>query len=303
MPSAEQYLKHNAAENLRTLIYGNPKTKKTTWCLEAANAGFNVILIQFDPDGVRVLTNGLIPTKAMKRISIIDVSPKMGCNAPYLFMKKFFTYKKVIINEAHNTTSESKLGLMPGQNYASINKSLLGANDIIVFDSYTSYVDSLLLAYAQNQNPPIDLAEAEKQTWDGWGWMGRHATWALDNILKLPCHIILVGHEQIYEKRGKDRNGKDIVVSSRTQIKSVSGPHGHTVSKDFSDVLHFKKLSTANMISTIARQDFDGGSRSLAPKDYEYTTLSYATVASSSKVYPKPELVCKAVDFGTVGKT
>ncbi len=299
MPTASDYINEPPAF-MRILAYGAPKTKKTLWAAKAAEAGFNVTFFEFDTDGARILLSGLVNKQGIEKINVIDCSARLHQNAPYGFMRGLFTQNETYFNETTGIAAPSPLGWKTGTTYAHINLKKLNANDIIVIDSFSSYVDSLLEAYAANEN--ISLVEAEKQTWDGWGWMGRVATWALRKLTSLPCHLIVIGHEQNYEKRLVTAEGKTYTAWIRQQPKSVSGPHGQTLSGYFSDCLYFYLKRNENRISTRTKEFSDVGSRIMAPDDHPYAALPFTKIADYSKVYAQQDLLCQAVDFGVVGR-
>ena len=136
-------------------------------------------------------------------------------------------------------------------------------NTVFILDSWDALTESIAFRYCLEKK--IDLTEAEKVTWDGYGWAGRLATFMLEKLVQLPCHVIVVGHASMYEKR--DSDGK--VMWSRMQIKSTSNPHAMTIGEKFTDVLYFHNLSSqVTKIDAFSDSDREGGSRIVPPKSF-----------------------------------
>ena len=251
---------------LRVLIYGMQKTRKTWWALKAAEAGFNVILLDGD-NGWHIVKQ--IEARAQERIDIVDFVdlPNRAVFAPMLVrmmkMKNF----------AFDTETKKLAGLKPtsASIYIDINK--LTSTDVLVIDSWTAFIWSLTVRYAEENG--IELDDLDGQDWDFYRWGGNLANWMLGKLKTLPCHVIVIGHMTVYEKyRGTKKNRK--LVLQREQVMSISGPHGLKVGTDFSDVLKFeRKQSGDTIILSKGNEESEGGSRLVPPRIYDWKDLQF----------------------------
>lgn len=259
---------------LRQLIYGAAKTKKTWWACKAAEFGFAVTLIDID-DGAHILSQ--IKPEARHLINVIDAVDKFNDATGAVFMTLLLRGDPFIWNETKK--EPHRFGECdPECAYYVIDPKLLGPNDIVVPDSWTELCTSVAHRFSIENN--IDLSDADKTDWDGYGWTGRLASWWLHQMHALPCHLILVGHEDIYEKKKIDKRSNKVTVEwVRTQVKSTSGPHSKAVPVGFSDVLHFTTTGQTWSINTGGGSDRDGGSRLMAPKKYNWEDLNVSDFA------------------------
>lgn len=168
--------------------------------------------------------------------------------------------------------------------YIRFRPGLFTANDVIVIDSWTALAWGMRLSYAIENK--IDMLDAERTDWDGFGFESRFLDYVLNYLHAMPCHVIVIGHAYVYEKRAKD--GKTI-ISQETLPISSSGPAGMKLAKHFSDVLFFEKLSeTIVKIKTGGDSTRDGGSRLLAPATVDWDATG-------------PELLLNAVNAKSDG--
>jgi hypothetical protein len=293
MPPANQFVQQASSHTrLRSLIYGRDKCRKTTWACLAAKAGFNVTLLCGDPEGATVLSSSQFDKETLSRINVIDISNTRDRNVMHQFAIQLFSKGTFLYNEDTKLSTPGTMGFKAGQSYWKIDLDALNANDLIIWDSHSSYVDTLLSKYAADNN--MSLAAAEKTEWDGWGWMGRAATWFITNFVQLPCHLVLIAHAQEYEKR----KGNEILWT-RTQPKSTSGPHAQTITKDFSDVLFFKQVGSDIRIDAASSPNRMCGSRALEPKEFTWKDMQYGELAKCYGVSPDHSLPCEAFTFHT----
>jgi len=273
MPTCDTHL---ATDQLaRVLIYGAAKTKKTWWACQAAEAGFNVLLLDGE-NGAGILKQ--LSPAARKRIYILDLKDVPNQAKMAVFMARFCTYKKFWWHEA-----EKRPMGRPTDGFIEIDAKKLTPNTVVVLDSHTALAWSLAFRYAIENS--IDLSQAEKQEWDGYGQNGILATWILHQLSKLPCHFIMIGHADQYDKMTKVRKGeKSELIFSRMQIKSTSRPHAMQIAEKFSDVFYFSVKGSAFKIDTTSGDNRDGGSRSVNPKVYSWDDLPFATVCKSAGI-------------------
>ena len=291
MPPAD---KQEALKPLRELVFGPPKAKKTWWAAKAAEAGFNVVLVDGD-DGTHILNQ--ISDEAKSRIQIVDAVDKLNKSIMAVFMVNLLKGKPFVWDE------QVKSMIVGNKNdehsHYTFDVSKFTMNDVLIIDSWTALSWSVAFRYCIEN--AIDLSNATKTEWDGYGWSGRMLNWILNQLSALPCHVIVIGHQDEYSKRKSD--GKTVEFT-RTQVKSVSGPHSMQIAKHFSDVLFFKIVGSAFKIDASANKDRDGGSRNIEPKTFDWNELQFGDIYKASgfpdnTVTPQP---CKAVVYYKPGK-
>lgn len=255
---------------LRILAYGREKSKKTLWAAMCAEAGFNVVFINGEPGGTQILR--LVKPEALKRIMICDVTDTIERAVYASFMAQFCKPGNPITWDEQNKAAI--FGLRDTtHSFIQFNPAKLTLNDVVVFDSWTALVRSVSFQYAKENK--IDVTDASKTEWDGYGFEGRFLDFVLRTIGAWECHVIVIAHAYTYEKwtpgKGPDRK----LISSTVQPMSSSGPHGVKVPNAFNDVLYFDRASPEIFtITTGGEKDSVGGSRIMAPvKGARWETL------------------------------
>ena len=184
---------------LRELIYGPSQTKKTFWAGRAAEAGYNVILLTGDGH-YQVLFN--IKDEAQERVTVLNVADKVTepqfAHAVSSVLK---AADPLIWNDTRNEPMYRQLH--EDDNYVFLDVRKLDHNFVLVIDSWTALVDSILWDFANEQN--VDLSDGSKQEWDLYGPCNRLATWILQQLKGLPCHVIVIGHSIMWEKQKNSR--------------------------------------------------------------------------------------------------
>lgn len=250
---------------LRMLLLGKGKSQKTWWAARCAELGYNVVLLDGD-DGAGIVQQ--ISPEGRKRLLICNAVNTDTTPVFAQFCARFFRKEASFVWD-----EQEKRGAFPGMlnkahSHIKFQPSLFTRNDVVVLDSWTALVESTLVQFAEENH--LDLFDAKKTEWDGYGWQGRFLAMVLNRMHTLPCHVIFVGHSYVYEKysgTGKNR----VLVSQHTQPVSSSGPHGGSLSKQFSDILFFERVSeTLVKVNTAADSDRDGGCRFVAPGKYNW---------------------------------
>lgn len=295
MPSLTDKLQNpNETLLLRELFYGPPKTRKTWLAGTAAEAGFNTILLDAD-HGYHILTKQL-SEKARKRLQLFECRDSLKSATASKFVARFLKQGKIWFNEKTRSIVMTPQNLT--DDCVELNQTHLTPNTVLILDSYTAIVNSIKFSYAIEKD--IDLTDPEKESWDGYAWSGMLASYILERITKLPCHVIVVGHSTQYEKYSTDRNGKQKLEWSRRILKSTSGPHAMTITDKFSDILYFYNVSASmTKIETRADKDADGGSRIIPPNVYEWDKLSFAKICELAGI-PLPPDDLPYLDFTPV---
>lgn len=248
---------------LSLLFYGPAKTRKTWLAGTAAEAGFNVLYLD-NEHGFKIFKQ--LDAAAQRRIYRIDIADTLKRAVSAEFMTYLCKYDKFFWDESR----KRKVMKADSDSVIQLDHSRLDLNTVLILDSYTELVWSLTKRYAIEQN--IDLSDADKTDWDGYRFTGMLATWVLEQLVKLPCHVIVIGHATNYEKRSKD--GKT-VEWTRTQPKSTSGPHAMTIANKFDDVLFFKMKGTQVYVDTRPDKDRDSGGRVIPPGEYKWDDLRF----------------------------
>lgn len=284
MPTLEQKIS-KSSENpplLRELFYGSPKTRKTWLAGTAAEAGFNTILIDSD-HGYHILLKQLSP-EARKRLMIIEARDSTKSPVAAAFLIRLLKHNVVLFNEKQREII-TNVKLLQEDSFRkdciqlNIQKHL-NSNTVLIIDSYTALVRSMQLSFCNDTKLDMTAAFDYKKPGvrDGFGWTGGLATWILEKISQLPCHIIVIAHKSIYEKYSKDQK---TIEWSRIQCKSTSGPHAMTIGDKFSDILYFENVSSSlTKISTRADKDMEGGSRLIPPNSYNWEKLQFKDICN-----------------------
>lgn len=264
----------------KTLIYGQTKARKTLWACKFAELGFNVHIIQGDRNGAEIAT--ILDKEAQSRINVIDVSPTSDNKTSLI---NFLTaLSRAVANGTPFFYSEdtrtvySNLSLAKRSNAPlwtfDINK-LHAQNDLIVVDNLTNVARNLVAVYARNNN--IDLADAARTEWDGYGWCGRAIVHFCETLIALKCPVILIGHEQTYVKYRTVKDGdktKQIPESETVQAITTSGPNAAAVMHLFDPILLFTiSPGKTTYINAERAQGRITGSRFLPPKEYNWEDM------------------------------
>lgn len=264
--------KKNEKDNLvRALIYGVPKTKKTWWASNAAEAGYNVILIDGD-DGSHIINN--LSEEALQRLFVVDVTPNFQTPIMAEFITRLCKGEEIVWDEQAKKVVHARSQANIEHSHFILNGRELDRNTVLVIDSWKALAFAVGWRFAIEQN--IDLSDASKIEWEGYRYQGMLLTWYLEQLHSFNCHIIVIGHTDYYEKRKADGKTIDWV---RTQIKSSSGPHATQVGSHFSDILYFTKVGAGAKsfkINTEGTNDREGGSRNIEPGIFLWEDLQFS---------------------------
>lgn len=289
MPMADEE-NEDYGKPTRSLLYGNDKTRKTWWALRAAEFGFNVILI--DGDGGSSISKQL-PIEARKRILIVEVKNTLTVNTFARFTATFFRGKPFVWDEQLKTSYNPNWTLNPTHSHIYFDLSKLTTNDVVILDSWTRLASSLLMEWAQENNVDLTAVEKEGDNFSLMNYQSRFLDFTLEKMGSLPCHVIAIGHETVYEKfegKGKDRK----VVDQRTQPFSSTGPHAKKLGAHFSNCLRFSKLSDlAFRIDAGGDANTMGGCRQLKPEKFDWKAISPATIFKAVGFDGKPDQKCE----------
>ena len=274
MPSAQQHLDDNNA--LRIMAYGPAKSKKTWWACRAAEFGYRVLLFDFE-DGSGILNQ--LPQEARDRIFILPFADagkdSFAIEAATVILKEYHFY---VNEETRTVTGTAKVGSYH------IDMRNFGRDTVVIFDSYTALVHSAARRFARDHN--LDLADAEKTDWPGYGWAGRLLNWMLGQMEHFPCPFILIGHEtqNVIRKKvlGNAKAQKNAPIERvRRQIYSSSNPHGLGIGKNFTDIIYLAAIGRTFKVDTRGSRDEDGGCRNIPPGLYDWDALTFQIFADA----------------------
>lgn len=257
MPILKQYL--TTLSPARIFLYGAAKTKKTWFAGKAAESGYRVLFLDGDK-GTKILKN--LSPKAQERIYAIDLQNKVDRAVMAPFITDYTKHLQIYWDEKNKTVPHAKT-----ENPIWIDSNSWGSETVIVLDSWTSLIRSIYLEFALKND--INLADAEKTEWEGYGWAGRLANILLERLCCLSCHLVIIGHATQYEKFKTMKMGSKTIRTlewSRRQAVSTSGPQAMTLSVPFDEFLYFQKQGARVSIETDGDKDKDGGSRTLPPQ-------------------------------------
>lgn len=274
MPMADKY-DEDYGRPTRNFVYGQEKSKKTWWACRAAEFGFNVILVDGD-DGASIVKQ--LPVEAQRRILIVDAVNTANVQVFSRFMATFMRGNPFIWDEKAKVSLPITHALKSDKSYVKFDITQLTMNDVVVIDSWTALAASLLLEWASVNNIALTEVEKEGDQFSLMGYQSRFLDYVLTKIKTFPCHIIVIGHETVYEKfEGKGRDRK--VVEQRTQPFSSTGPHAKKIGAHFSNCLRFSKLSDlAFRIDSGGDANTMGGCRQLEPKKWDWKLLTPADI-------------------------
>lgn len=282
----------------RTLAYGRDKSKKTWWACRAAEAGFNVVLIDGD-DGSSITRQ--LPLEARKKILIVDAVDKSEHAAFCMFMASFLKVgNKFLWDEQDKFSVPFGTKLNPVHSYIQFDPSLLTMDDVIILDSWTALADSTKQKFAKDTGFDLVQVQRDGDQYALPNFQARFLDFVLSRLHTLPCHVIVIGHEQIWEKYTGTGAARKL-VGTYTQPYSSTGPHAQKLGKHFENVLHFYKLSDAAFrISTVGDDSVSAGSRLIAPKRYEWDAITPGQMfeAVGSKASGAPCIGAKFIDKG-----
>ncbi len=264
---------------LRELCYGPAKVKKTWWAMRAAEAGFNVILLDGD-DGSQIVSQIDPATKHL--IQVVDIVDKTDMPVMCHFIVRLLTGDPFIWDEQDKSVLLRAESAKEDHSYYMFDINKLTSNDVLVLDSWSAFCWSIAWRwYKENNIKVADAEQVKSELWPGYRWTGAMASWVITQLKTLKCHVILIGHQSVYEKKKDEMvNGKlrPVVQWSRTQVKSTSGPHGTTLADAFVDILYFNVQGSRFTIDTRIETDRDGGCRFVKPDIYKWEDLQFIKI-------------------------
>lgn len=259
----------------RILLYGDAKMRKTWWATRIAELGFNVILCDIDY-GFHV-TKNLAP-EVRKRIFHVDMRAPIDSfkNCGAMTLSWAMTGQVTFYDETERKYAR-KASIQAEREYVKFDTSRFTSKDVLIVDSWTMLCQHLALA-DMGVTDPTQVAKLE---WDDYQKIRLALDMLISNMMRMNCHIIVIGHAEDWAKRKADAPVKakpeDAIESIKRQPMSISKPHASTMAKNFTDVLYFSAPNAmlGVQISTKGSDDFAAGSRSIAPGSWKWDDVSF----------------------------
>lgn len=270
---------------IRIMEFGRPKLKKTWWAMQAAAAGFNVLLLDGDK-GAGIVKQ--VDSSIRRRLRIIECADKLNVPVFADFITRFLAGHTIRWDDTDNKVIPTIQVPKPDHAHFIIDATKLTLNDVVVLDSWSALVVSYTWQYFMENG--LDLNKEPKDKWGNFRYSDRMLNWVLSAIKALPCHVIVIAHEMTNEETEpvKNQEGKvEKILTGEVNIQadSSSRNHGGKLPKHFSDILYFYKKGTHIYIDTRAIEGRDGGSR-LIYDDREWSKLQFTDfVKASGLVY------------------
>ena len=151
--------------NLRLLLYGQQKMRKTWWAGKFAEAGFNVLLIDSD-DGTQILKQ--IAPKAQHLIQIVNSKDDFDRACAFLFLTNFLKGKPIVWDDTARRSIYNIDDANKEHAHYALDISKFNSNTVLILDTWTAIAPLTMLQFALTNN--IDLTDASKTEWDGYRW-------------------------------------------------------------------------------------------------------------------------------------
>lgn len=228
---------------LSIFIYGKPKTKKTMWATQPVEDNFAVTVLDIENN----LFSALVHPHA-DRVNVLNLRYSPATTAQSTTREDYapaLAFFQALLGAAGRTfywDEEARksvpIGMVkPERTYCVVNPAELTYRDVLVLDSWTALLPQVEATKDMNltkgaaPNPyqlfsditlGVNISEFGKT---------RDICDTILNLLtSLPCTVIVIGHEYLWEKKGQD--GKT-VLGTYSQPLSATGAHGQTLSRWF----------------------------------------------------------------------
>jgi len=269
---------------IKQLLIGDGRIGKTHYAAEAAKH-FNVLYINGDANTVATLRKQ--PVEVLRNIYAINVGDTvMGGlrDSKFIdFMQEFTTNIKVRWND----TEERVANRADTGEIWEITPSRMDHTCLLVLDSWTALVDSIMLQAARANNVILETASTHDMR-PVYQSAGLKATSILQCIKALRCHVLVLAHPDEYEHKTapegravKDIKEKDLIVDWTKMIpKSTSKPHGMQIGRFFTDVgwMELSPAGTERRINFKAKNDrIAGGHFAECKSTTEYSFANLVT--------------------------
>lgn len=229
----------------KLLLLGDNKAGKTHYAMQAAEAGYDVLVADAD---VAAPTLAKLSQKAKNHVFYMPIHDYMDANGGYVcfaaeFLVAFTTNGKFMWNDTLGRVFNLKdyVSGEGGHEVWEIRPAMMDTSVLFLLDSWTRIVSSLVTWKADDL--AIDLLEIEKYGREMYTGAGHKATQFLKLLGTLKCHVCVIGHPREYVKRSAPKGSKGQVAEKDMKIDwiqmvpvSTSNPHALTMGSNFSDI-------------------------------------------------------------------
>lgn len=216
------------------LIVGETKMGKSSWAVEAARDGYELLYLDRD-NGLATIKEDLANDLAAKK-RIHYLAPESMID----FMELFLTMPVMVWNERTNLLLNVN-ALLPTDKLVRIYPGRMKMNMILVIDTWTSLAYSALMAKADKMQ--VNLEDIDKWGREIYGNAGFRCTNIAKVLQKAPFHQIVMAHSYRHEIKEKpagitgDIKEKDMIIVDTVLVpQSTSGPHGYGMGQYFSQI-------------------------------------------------------------------
>lgn len=229
MPQEDQLVK--------LLLVGPSKAGKTHYCMQAARDGFNVLYMDGDVSRPTIMA---FSDETLERLWYMNLCDTQTMARQWQLTEKMFKTPNYLWDDTNQ-------GSLKGSDASEsavwrINLASMTYRDVIVIDSWTSFINSVKKQIAKVNG--LDLAQlGDNDTRSLYGAGNHMVDFILGCLQAAPCHVIVTAHPGEYEHKVKPRGlisgikEKDMILKSVRSIPlSLSNPHGNKMGKYFTDV-------------------------------------------------------------------
>lgn len=276
---------------VRLLPYGPIGSKKSLLAYKAAEAGFNVLVLDGDASSH---IKHLVSPAARKRLHFI--SCKDSLQTPWFARTviKLSSGQPLIWDDTMNWIKAIETPIDPTHQYYALELKKMNKNWVLVLDSITALVTSLNTQFYLETNLDIENPSV-KPGFDGYNWSLRWMHLLTTRMKSWPCHVIMTAHEQVVDLTRKvqgKKPGETMAIPTgqqHVQMIGTSKDQARTMGTNFSDVLHHYFVGDKICVSTKPSADHEGKAR-LVFDDAEWEKMQFKRFADVLGIVPDDNL-------------
>lgn len=226
---------------VKMLLIAEGKAGKTFYAGQAAEDGFNVLYLDGDV-GSQTLTQ--LPIELQRNIYLMAMHDGIdGGLRDTNFAESMSGFMSNIKFRWNDSKGRPAKRTDVDDEIWEIRPAQMDHNCVLVIDSWTSYIESLMLKVARENNVDLTTATTTQMRPVYLGG-GQRATAALQIIRAIPCHVICIAHPDEYQHKvapegrrvGEVKESELEIEYTKMIPKSTSKPHGLLLPKYFTDV-------------------------------------------------------------------
>jgi hypothetical protein len=203
-------------EPQHVLVFGDPKTGKSTLVSQLAEVGWKLIWISSD-NGHSILRK--LSKEAQDRIELVRLPDTRDYPVAVDAFRELFKYKPINFCDTHGK-SNCTVCAGNGTSFTSVNLSSIPPDTIVVWDNLSQLSDSYLSLITKGK--PVDY----KLQLDDWGSLAFHLKKGLMDIQVAPFNFIGIAHA--VEEAMTDGNKKIMPAIGSSQFApKVAGYFDH----------------------------------------------------------------------------